>query len=195
MKKILLKDLKKNLPFKMKYLFRYLFWREEKNYGWHKVAFIHYEHEEFEITPTNTKNLNQLLTLIVNLFDDNENWIAFLNCKRKLIKEDFKNKFVTNNMKRLMQNFLQNKINYDFEGGLELSTNEFVDIFNDLIMYPFDQRYDIFVSKKNMPFVIQLNQHYEVVIPSTDIELIKSVINDDNFPKLFKVRIANGTII
>jgi hypothetical protein len=94
-----------------------------------------------------------------------------------------------------MQNFLLNKINYDFEGGLELSTNEFVDIFNDLIMYPFDQRYDIFVSKKNIPFVIQLNQHYEVVILSTEIELIKRIINDDNFPKLFMVRVANGTAI
>ena len=91
--------------------------------------------------------------------------------------------------------FIQNNINYDFVGGLELSTIELKGIFYDLIMYPFDQCFDIFIAKNNIPFVIQLNQHYEVDILSTDINLIKGVINNCNLQNIFNVRITSGTIL
>ncbi|MBK9256467.1 MAG: hypothetical protein IPM42_13350 [Saprospiraceae bacterium] len=195
MKKVFIKDLNKNLPFKINTLLKYLYWDNESKSDWNMVAFTHYKGEEFEVTNNNTQRLIELLSLMVKLLDDNNNWIIFHGAKRKWFIENHQDRFISKNLSNLKKLFIENNINFDFVGGIELSTIELISIFYDLIMYPFDQRFDIFISKKNFPFVIQLNQHYEVDILSTDIKIIKSVVDNCNLTKKLNIRIARGTLL
>ncbi len=195
MQKISFKDLSNHLPFKINTLLKYLYWDDEANSDWNLVAFTQYKGEEFEVTNINTKRLVELLSSIIKLLDDKNNWIILHGAKRKWFIENDEEKFISKNLINLKKLFIQNNINYDFVGGLEFSTIELKGIFYDLIMYPFDQCFDIFIAKSNIPFVIQLNQHYEVNILSTDINLIRRVINNCDLTKTFNTRIARGTIL
>lgn len=195
MNKVLLKDLNKNLPFKVKSLNEYLYWENETKSDWNMVALTPYLGEKFEITNMNTQRIIELLSSVIELLDDNNNWIIFHGAKRKWLIEDPDERFISKNLSNLKKLFIQNNINYDFVGGLEFSTIELKGIFYDLIMYPFDQCFDIFIAKSNIPFVIQLNQHYEINIICSDVNLIRSVVNNCNSSNTFYTRIAIGTVL
>lgn len=81
--------------------------------------------------------------------------------------------------------FRQNNIPNSFKGALMLSKDNLLQFSRDLITYPFTIFYgerflynDLEISHSELPFVIKISAHRNIDLLSTDIELLKTFVNE-----------------
>lgn len=131
---------------------------------------------------------------VISKFANNSQWIV----NQDFIDEDwFPNK--QNNLKTLRSLFKQNNIPNEFNGGIIFSTDDLLKFSKDLISYP----YAVFnktgllynnldISHNKLPFVIKISGHLNIDLLSTDIELLRKVVNE-NSPNSFILKEYRGT--
>ncbi len=133
---------------------------------------------------------------VISKFSNNTQWIV----NQDFIDEDwFPNK--QNNLKMLRSLFKQNNIPNAFNGAIIFSTDDLLKFSKDLISYP----YAVFnktgllynnldISNNELPLVIKISGHLNIDLLSTDIELLRKVVNE-NPANSFVLKEYRGTII
>jgi hypothetical protein len=103
------------------------------------------------------------------------------------------------NLTSLRTLFKQNDIPNKFKGALIFTTEDLLNFSRDLITYPiavFDKHgllyHDLDISHGELPFVIKISGHSNIDLLSTDKELLKKVVCENN-SSLFIVREYRGT--
>lgn len=136
-----------------------------------------------EITsPEFILNYEPLLKKLIEQLDNGYSWIA---------NHDYKDKnwFPNgdNTLTSLRDLFKKNNIPNTFIGALVFSKDELLKFTRDLISYPhavFDQKEilynDIDISNNKIPFVIKISGHMNIDLLSTDMELLKKIVNSNS---------------
>lgn len=131
---------------------------------------------------------------VISKFSNNSQWIV----NQDFIDEDwFPNK--QNNLKFLRSLFKQNNIPNTFNGSIIFSTDDLLKFSRDIISYPyavFDKTGLLYnnldVSHNELPFVIKISGHLNIDLLSTDIELLRKVVNE-NYSNSFILKEYRGT--
>ncbi len=142
------------------------------------------------------KNYKYWFENIINQLDNNSTWIVN--------HETFDKAWFPNNDKNLIALrtlFKQNSIPNTFKGALVFATNDLLKFTTDIISYPYtvcrEQQQGRFysnidISNSHIPFVIKILDHLNIDLLSTDLELLKKVVND-NSSDIFIERLYRGT--
>lgn len=125
---------------------------------------------------------------VISKFSNDTQWIV----NQDFIDEDwFPNK--QNNLKILRSIFKQNNIPNTFNGAIIFNTDDLLKLSKDLISYPyavFDKigllYNNIDISHNELPFVIKISGHLNIDLLSTDIELLRKVVNENSLNFILK---------
>lgn len=131
---------------------------------------------------------------IICKLDNNSQWIV----NQDFIDEDWlPNK--QNNLKILRSLFKQNSIPNTFTGAIIFMKDDLLKFSKDLISYPyavFNKKELLYnnldISHNELPFVIKISGHLNIDFLSTDIELLRKVVNE-NSSSCFIVKEYRGT--
>jgi hypothetical protein len=156
----------------------------------------------YQIDDSKPKTLNGLVkeyqswfNNLLSYFNDNSLWVV----NHDKIDLDW---FPTDedNLPDLRELFKRNKISNEFKGAIVLSLDNIYRFSKDIISYPyavFNEK-DFFysnldISHSELPFIIKISDHLNIDLLSTDIELLKNMMENNN--GAFLVKEYSGTSI
>ena len=133
---------------------------------------------------------------IISSFDSDIEWV---------VNHDYIDEFWFpnnhTNLKNLRLIFRQNKTPNQFIGGLILSSNELLELSQDILSYPYSVCNEngllynnLDISHSRLPLVFKISGHLNIDILSTDKEMLRRIVleNSDN---IFILREYRGTEI
>lgn len=169
------------LPYDRDQYIEFLF--EEPNLvKWYGVSFQLNKKDKTISLPEFIQVYEPWLKKVILTFDRGSLWI--LNHD----KNDFE--WLPNNednLPSLRNLFKQNNISKNFKGALIFSEDTLIEFSKELISYPYGvfNEHDLFysnidISHNKLPFVIKILDHLNIDLLSTDEELLKRIIKENN---------------
>jgi hypothetical protein len=128
--------------------------------------------------------LEAAFKIIISRYDESKIWILTHDDKDM---KWFPNK--ENNLISLRELFKKSNISNSYVGSLICSTNDICTLARDFISYSFVLSYkNLDFSHSKLPFIIKITNHLTIDVLSTDMKLLKDIINDDSFIEFDKVK-------
>jgi len=105
------------------------------------------------------------------------------------------------NLPDLRELFKKNKISNEFRGAVVFNFEDLYNVSKDIISYPyavFNEK-DFFysnldISNSELPFIIKISDHLNIDLLSTNIEMLKNIVSNNN-GDAFLIKEYRGTSI
>lgn len=177
-----IKAFKETLPYDRSQYIQFLFDESNSSVEWYGVSFQLDKKGRKINLPEFIQIYEPWLKRIISTFDRSSSWI--LNHDKK----DFE--WLPNNednLSSLRNLFKQNNISNKFKGALIFSEDVLIEFSKDLISYPYGvfNEEDLFytnidISHSELPFVIKILDHLNIDLLSTNKELLRRIVNENN---------------
>ena len=193
-------EFKKNftgiLPYDRHQYINFLFDEPTPSIKWFGVSF-QLDNKETKINLTEFIKIYQpWLKEVILRFDQHSSWIV--NHDKKDLAWFPNNE---NNLKSFRDLFKQNNVSNKFKGALIFSKDDLLQFLKDIISYPyavFDEDglfyMNIDISHRELPFIIKISDHLNIDLLSTDIILLKEVM-EANSSNDFIIKAYRGTTL